>query len=133
MNIQNIISNLSKERVSFLSDITNSVDVDKSKKYSYLRIRNMDMDPIENIIENFSEQDTYLIDPYITVEPTYNFPFLSLSRQFLIGHASNPKVIHDFLFMQLDSASESFEFDYRNYNFYLILKHKKVYLNYKEY
>jgi hypothetical protein len=117
---------LSVNTISFLIDIGKGINIDKSNKYRYFQIKGLNLEQITNFIFNIKDQDVFLIDPFISKNCRHSDPYLSLSRQFLITKDSNPKLIWDYLFYQLDAAGNSFEFNHEELNYYLIFKYKPV-------
>ena len=87
------------------------------------------MDQIQNFIYNIKDNDVFLIYPFISVSCLHTDPYINLSRQFLVTNKSNPRIIASYLYYQLENAGYNFEFAHDEFDFYLFLKYKKVYLN----
>jgi hypothetical protein len=89
--------NLTIKNITFLSDINKSYYVDKTEKYYYFRLNNLDVDNINNFIINIKDNQSYLIFPFITTTQNPDDPYLRLSNQFLINNQSNANLISKFL------------------------------------
>ena len=132
-NLENFKKSLSTTDISFLVDIDKTIDIDKRGKAYYFRIFGLNMDQITNFIDNIRNNDVFLINPFITISRTLNDPTLNLSRQFLVTNNSNPKIITNYLYDQLENAADQFEFEHEEKDYYLIFKYKKVYIDYKSF
>nr|AWB36249.1 hypothetical protein [Lactarius sp. (in: basidiomycete fungi)] len=128
-NLNVIIKQLSSKNITFLVDIDRRINIDKSEKYYYYKIWGLNLDQIQNFICNIRNEDIFLIHPFISINCRIDDPYLTLSRQFLVSKYSNPDLIQDFLFNKLELASQGFEFDHEELDYFLIFKYKKVYLN----
>jgi hypothetical protein len=64
--------------------------------------------------------------PYFSKYGKVEDPHIILSKQLLITHYSNPKVISEFLAAQLHISMNDFEFDSLDKFHYLIFKYKKI-------
>lgn len=86
----NLIKNyLSKARISFLIDFDKTIDIDKRGKSYYFKSNKIEAWDILNFLLLLSENEVYLINPFISIFCRINEPYLTLSRQFLVTKNSN--------------------------------------------
>jgi hypothetical protein len=129
INLNTIKKNISTGNISFLIDVDRSINIDKSGKNYHFTIFQVNIDLITNFIINLEDDKIYLIIPLISINRRYNDPYLTLSRQFLISNKSDPNLISDYILEQIDKTENDFEFKLDK--FFLILKYKPVYLDYR--
>jgi hypothetical protein len=128
-NIETIKQNVSTGYITFLVDIDKSIDIDKTSRAKYYRSFGIELDNIKNFIDNLDYNEVYLVNPLVSINCTYNEPYLNLSRQFLVSSKSSPFLIYNYLLNQIETSENCFNFDLDN--FFLLFKYKIVYLEYK--
>ena len=89
------------------------------KKQCYFhKMFRLEQDYIKNFIFELEDNELYVITPLISVNCRLNDPYLNLSRQFLVNNQSNHKLIHNFLYIQIDTFKNDFYIDDINDNHY---------------
>lgn len=124
---------LSINNITFLVDFDKTINIDKTGKYYYFKIFNGSSDGISNFLNNLKDDESYLVNPVISINCRYDEPYLTLSRQFLISKKSNHALIQRYLSNKFNQALDDFEFDFDEDNFFLVFKYKSVKLEYRKF
>jgi hypothetical protein len=131
--IENLIENLTKKPVDFLSNIPKEIIIDKRGQAFNFRMFGLEINKISNFIYNIPDEKVLLIIPFITVTNTIKDPYICLSSQFLVSNNSDAVLLYRFLSDQLNTAFDDYKIDSKNLKYNLYFKHKKVNLSYKEF
>jgi hypothetical protein len=123
------MNNITQQNITFLSDIDQNFEIDKSEKYYYFNLGQNDIDKIRFFISNIRGNDIFLIFPFITTTRNPKDPYLRLSDQFIVTNQSNPKLISDYL----DDKYTNCDFYVETTPAYLYFKYKKVFVNYRKF
>lgn len=128
MNKLNTIKkHLTIDNITFLNNINQNINVDKSEKNYFFKIFGLNFDQISNFIYNIRDEEVVLIEPFISIKCNTNTPYLTLSEPFLVTNNSTPDIIQDYLYDKIEEAGGDFEFDHEKLDYFLFFKHKRVY------
>jgi len=125
-----LLKSTSNTKIALLSDVKTDIKIDKRGKFNYFYIPFFNIKGIEMFILNLDNNSFYTVIPYFSKYGKVEDPHIILSKQILITHYSNPKIIYDFIGAQLGIAIDDFGLSLPklHYSHYLIFKYKKIVL-----
>src|SRR5258708_12973266 len=91
------MTNLTQNKITFLSDIDRSYRVNKSEKYFYYPLGNVSEDRISDFLGKMENSQAYLIFPFLSITENPNDTYLRLSNQILINNYSKIRLLSNFL------------------------------------
>jgi len=115
------MNNINQDRIIFLSSIHRDWAVDKSEKYHYHNLYELNLENITNFLSMIRNEDIMLISPFVTYTKKISDPYLILSEQFLVNKNSKPEIIFDFMFDQWSQSNFGNEIDNQSLFFYFKL------------
>jgi hypothetical protein len=121
-NIYNIISN---KKITLLKELDIMIDINKTGKFNYYYISNMEIIEINNFIKRLHSESVYIIIPLISMFGKDIEPHIILSKSILLTSNSSTQRISDYLNKQLDQAIIDFGMTDLG-KFKLIFKYKKI-------
>jgi len=121
-----LIKRISTDKITFLSDVNKHINTDKRGKFKYFYIPYFDEKGVVDFISKLDHNSVYTIIPLISIYGKNEDPHIILSKQILISNYSNPPIVSDFLFKQLEIANNDFAFNFEDNFHYLIFKYKKI-------
>jgi hypothetical protein len=128
--MNNLLSYVSTDKITFLINLDKTINVNKSGKYLHYKMFRLDKFNIDNFLSNLDPDKLYMFIPLITINAEISKPYLTLSRQILCSTQSNSSTISNFLNSQLDSFFEEFKIDkFEDDYYYTIFKYKAISLD----
>lgn len=101
--------NLSKDKITFLTDVYPSVNVDMTSGWRFYYFENFQNEHISTYIRSISHNKIYLLIPLFVSSISLENPRLYFSSPFLVNNESNPALISKFIMDQWYSSG----FDFR--------------------
>ena len=124
------LKKISTDRITFLSDITRKINVDKSNFPNYFYSDGVEIKQIQHFLDNLKFDSLYSANLMISLNAKREDPHIVLSKTILLSKYSNHVTVHDFIYNRYEIAQNQFYFDIDSY--YLIIKYKKLYLDLAE-
>jgi hypothetical protein len=87
---------ISTNEITMLKDMNNLILIQKTGKFKYFFIPNMELRGIHNFISKLDDDSIYTLIPIISMFGKDSDPHIILSKQILISNMSSAKLIHDF-------------------------------------
>jgi uncharacterized protein (DUF2164 family) len=123
----NLIKYVCTVEINYLNSIDNKIKINKTGKYYYNQMFQINKNLINNFILNLNEDKLYVLIPLISISCKINYPYITLSRQIMISKYSNHNLITEFLNKQLNIYYDEIGIDKFDDNFYnLIFKYKSI-------
>lgn len=118
-----------QNKLVFLADIENQLNVDKTAKFNYntniVSQHSIPKELVYNFLLSLNDNEIYLVDTILSKDGKYSNAYISLSRQFIITKDSSDIMISNYLNEQLENFEWDFEINL-NIVYKLIFKYKKI-------
>jgi hypothetical protein len=121
------LKRISTDRITFLSDVSRQINVDKTNFPNYFFSDSIEIKQIEHFLNNLKFDSLYTVNLMISLEGKREDPYIVLSKTILLSKYSNAITINDYILSRYEIAQNQFYFDLDSY--YIIFKYKKVYLD----
>src|ERR1700744_518280 len=118
-NINNIqfipefdLTGFSKDNITFLSEQVKNKKLFKIGYYHFFKIPNLELNKLKDFFQILDFNKAYIVLPILATDKTTGEgPILSLSRQILVTRDSDPSIISNFLFNQIEIACMNYGID----------------------
>jgi hypothetical protein len=129
---ENILKVFSSTQISLLSDVNKTINVNTYGEFKYFNIFRCNVRDIENFVLNLDSSKIYTVIPILSINKSFDDPYIILSKQLLITKYSSPLIVHEFLMTKYHRTDELFEIGDLQY-FWLTLKYKPVEFDFENY
>nr|WEH01507.1 hypothetical protein [Russula griseocarnosa] len=120
--------NLSTNKITYLNDVSNSVNIDMSSSWTYHYFNNLDIYEISTFLRLIKDDKIYLLIPLFGTSKLYFDSTLVLAQPFLVDNKSNPVLITKFILDQWNSSGFGLK---PGSHIYFSFKFKRVWYSYK--
>jgi len=98
---------LSRNQITFLSDIHSSINVDKTSGWRQHQFDGLTVYEISSFLKLIGDDKVYLLIPFFVSSNSLSNPRLRLSEPFLVNNKSNSALIIKFIMEQWNSSGFS--------------------------
>jgi hypothetical protein len=126
--IKELLKKTSNTKITFLKDINRSIQINKIGKFKYHYIPNFESFGIWDFISKLNSNQIYTVIPILSMDGQNDDPYIILSKQMLLNHYSDPKLISKYLNDQLEIAINDFQMSSLENYHELIFKYKRIVL-----
>ena len=102
------ISLLTKDNITYFSDLIKNKRLFRIGNYHFFKITNMKIELLREFLEMLDNNKAYIVLPVLVND---NGQIISLSHQILVSKNSNSNVINNFIFSKLEEAVLSYGWD----------------------
>lgn len=106
------LNTFSQTNVTYLSEQVANKKLFKIGYYHFFKIPNLELGGLKDFLQILDFNKAYVVLPLLASEQTIGEgPILSLSKQLLVTRNSNPVIISNFLFTQIELACMNYGMD----------------------